>query len=42
MNVEGTALNVSWAGKIDKDGKIAGSVNFGDMMNGTFAAQRQK
>ena len=42
MNVEGTALNVSYAGKIDKDGKIAGSVNFGDMMNGTFTATRQK
>jgi hypothetical protein len=42
MNVEGNALNVNWAGKIDKDGKIAGTVNFGDMMNGTFAATRQK
>jgi hypothetical protein len=42
MNVEGTALNVTYAGKIDKDGKIAGTVNLGDMMNGTFAATRQK
>ena len=42
MTVEGTALNVTYAGKIDKDGKIAGSVSFGDMMNGTFAATRQK
>ena len=42
MNVEGNALNVNYAGKIDKDGKIAGTVNFGDMMNGTFAATRQK
>lgn len=42
MNVEGTALNVTYAGKIDKDGKIAGTVNVGDMMNGTFAASRQK
>jgi hypothetical protein len=42
MNVEGTALNVTYAGKIDKDGKIAGTVNVGDMMNGTFAATRQK
>ncbi len=41
MNVEGTALNVVYAGKIDKDGKIAGTVNLGDMMNGTFAATRQ-
>jgi hypothetical protein len=42
MNVEGNALNVNWAGKIDKDGNIAGTVNFGDMMNGTFSATRQK
>ena len=42
MNVEGNALNVSYAGKIDTDGKITGTVNFGDMMNGTFAATRQK
>jgi hypothetical protein len=42
MTVEGTALNVTYAGKIDKDGKIAGTVSFGDMMNGTFAASRQK
>lgn len=42
MNVEGTALNVSYAGKIDKDGNIAGAVNFGDMMSGTFTASRQK
>ncbi|HET7695275.1 MAG TPA: hypothetical protein VFK57_06165 [Vicinamibacterales bacterium] len=42
MNVEGTALNVTYAGKIDKDGTIAGTANLGDMMNGTFAATRQK
>ena len=42
MNVEGTALNVIWTGKVDKDGNIAGAVNFGDMMNGTFTATRSK
>jgi hypothetical protein len=42
MNVEGTALNVTYAGKIDKDGKIAGTANLGDMMSGTFTATRQK
>lgn len=42
MSVEGTALNVTYTGKIDKDGSIAGTVNLGDMMNGTFAATRQK
>ena len=42
MNVEGTALNVTYTGKVDKDGKIAGTVNYGDMMNGTFTATKQK
>lgn len=42
MTVEGTGLNVTYAGKIDKDGTIAGSVNFGDMMNGTFSATKNK
>ena len=42
MNVEGTALNVTYTGKVDKDGKIAGTVNYGDMMNGTFTASKQK
>ena len=42
MNIEGTALNVTYAGKIDKDGKFAGTVTLGDMMNGTFAATRQR
>ena len=42
MNVEGTGLNVTYTGKVDKDGKLAGAVNYGDMMSGTFAATRQK
>ena len=42
MSVEGTALNVVYTGKIDKDGSFAGSVNLGDMMSGTFSATRQK
>jgi hypothetical protein len=42
MNVEGTALNVTYTGKVDKDGAIAGTVNYGDMMNGTFTATKQK
>jgi hypothetical protein len=41
MNVEGTALNVTYTGKSEKDA-ITGSVNYGDMMNGTFTATRQK
>ena len=42
MNVEGTALNVTYTGKVDKDGSIAGTVNLGDMMNGTFSATKNK
>lgn len=42
MNVEGTALNVTYTGKVGKDGAIAGTVNYGDMMNGTFTATKQK
>lgn len=42
MNVEGTALNVTYTAKVDKDGNLAGTVNYGDMMNGTFSATRKK
>ena len=42
MSVEGTAINVTYTGKIQPDGSIAGSVNFGDMMSGTFSATRKK
>jgi hypothetical protein len=42
LNIEGNAMNVNYAGKIDKDGNIAGTVNIGDMMNGTFTSVRQK
>ena len=41
MNVEGNGLNVTYAGKVDKDGHLAGSVNYGDMMSGTFTAFRK-
>jgi len=41
MNVEGTGLHVTYAGKIEKDGHLAGSVNYGDMMSGTFTAFRK-
>ena len=41
MNVEGTGLNVTYAGKVDKDGNLAGSVTYGDMMSGTFSASRK-
>lgn len=42
MNVEGTGLAVTYTGKIEKDGTITGSVNYGDMMSGTFVAAKSK
>jgi hypothetical protein len=42
MSVEGTAINVTYTGKVQPDGSITGSVNFGDMMSGTFSATRKK
>lgn len=42
MNVEGNAINVTYTGTIDKDGALTGSVNYGDMMSGTFVAAKKK
>lgn len=42
MNVEGTAMNVTYTGTVDKDGTLKGSVNYGDMMSGTFVASKKK
>lgn len=42
MSVEGTAMNVTYTGKIEADGSLKGSVNYGDMMSGTFSATRKK
>lgn len=41
MNVEGTGLDVTYTGKVDKDGNLAGSVNYGEMMSGTFTAKKR-
>lgn len=41
MNVEGTALNVTYTGKLEKE-ELTGSVNYGDMMSGTFTAVKKK
>ena len=41
MSVEGTAINVTYTGKIEKDGSMKGSVNYGDMMSGTFVAKKK-
>ena len=42
MNVEGTGLLVTYSGKLEKDGTMKGSVNYGDMMSGTFTASKNK
>ena len=42
MSVEGTAMNVTYTGKVEKDGSLKGAVNYGDMMNGTFTATKKK
>lgn len=42
MNVEGTGLEVTYTGTIEKDGTIKGSVTYGDMMSGTFTASMKK
>ena len=42
MNVEGTGLNVTYAGKVGNDGNMTGSVTYGDMMSGTFVATKTK
>lgn len=42
MNVEGTGLEVTYTGTIEKDGTIKGSVTYGDMMSGTFSAALKK
>jgi hypothetical protein len=42
MTVEGTGLTVTYLGKVGADGTITGSVTYGDMMNGTFTATKNK
>ena len=42
MSVEGTAMNVTYTGKVEADGSLKGSVNYGDMMSGTFTATKKK
>ena len=42
MNVEGNSLNVTYTGTVDKDGGIKGSVNYGDLMSGTFTATKKR
>lgn len=42
MNIEGTGLNVTYTGTVDQDGTLKGSVNYGDMMSGTFTAAKKK
>jgi hypothetical protein len=41
MNIEGNALNVAYSGTVDGDG-MKGTVNYGDLADGTFTASRKK
>jgi hypothetical protein len=42
MNAQGTAIDVTYTGTIEKDGSLKGSANYGDMMSGTFTATKNK
>jgi hypothetical protein len=42
MNIEGNALNVAYAGTVDKDGALSGTVTYGDLASGTFSASKKK
>lgn len=42
MNAQGTAVDVTYTGTIEKDGSIKGDANYGDMMSGTFTATRKQ
>ena len=42
MSIEGNNVDVAYAGTVDKDGGMKGSVNYGDMMSGTFTAAKKK
>ncbi len=42
MNIEGNAVTGTYSGKVQPDGTIAGSVDIGGMMSGTFTATRSK
>jgi len=42
MTVEGNGLDVTYTGTVDKDGGMAGSVNYGEMMSGRFSGTKKK
>jgi hypothetical protein len=42
MTVEGNSMTVTYTATVDKDGGLKGSVNYGDMMSGTFVAAKKK
>ena len=41
MTAQGTAVDVTYTGTIEKDGSLKGTANYGDMMSGTFAATKK-
>jgi hypothetical protein len=42
MSIEGNGIDVTYTGTVDKDGAMAGSVNYGDAMSGRFSATKKK
>lgn len=42
MSAQGTPVDVTYTGTIQKDGSLKGSANYGDMMSGTFTATRKQ
>jgi hypothetical protein len=42
LNIEGNSVVGTYTGKLQADGTIAGSVDIGGMMSGTFSASRKK
>jgi hypothetical protein len=42
MAIEGNAMAVTYTGAVQTDGSLKGSVNYGEMMDGTFVATKKK
>ncbi len=42
LNIEGNAITAAYAGVIQADGSLKGTVDIGGMMNGSFSATRKK
>lgn len=41
MSIQGTSVDVTYKGTIEKDGSLKGTAAYGDLMNGTFTATKK-